>query len=99
MFAGDPRQDDFDIWIDIDNFQPWVATQRHSSVANYLYIDGHVAAYSWAKDDNASLVAIGLYPDSMGAPCGAHPHPDARVFTRLKLPLIPGPGIRLSRYL
>jgi prepilin-type processing-associated H-X9-DG protein/prepilin-type N-terminal cleavage/methylation domain-containing protein len=68
VFAGDPRQDDFDIWIDIENFQPWIATQRHSGAANYLYLDGHVATYPWTADDNASPVAIGLYPDSMGQP-------------------------------
>jgi prepilin-type N-terminal cleavage/methylation domain-containing protein/prepilin-type processing-associated H-X9-DG protein len=43
----DPKQDDFDIWLGTINFQPWIAFERHSGVANYLYLDGHVTALAW----------------------------------------------------
>jgi prepilin-type processing-associated H-X9-DG protein len=68
VFAGDPRQDDFDIWLDIMNFSPWIAKTRHNFVANYLYLDGHVVSLNWQPSDLTSPVAIGLYPDSMGDP-------------------------------
>jgi prepilin-type processing-associated H-X9-DG protein/prepilin-type N-terminal cleavage/methylation domain-containing protein len=66
--AGDPRQDDFDIWLDIANFSPWIARTRHSGVANYLYLDGHVTPLDWQPSDLTSPVAIGLFPDSSGQP-------------------------------
>ena len=68
VFSGDPRQDDFDIWLGVVNFQPWIATGRHIGTANYLFLDGHVASYQWAKLDPASPAAIGLFPDADGSP-------------------------------
>ena len=47
VLAGDPRQDDYDIWLGVEYFQPWIATRRHAGVANYLFLDGHVISYPW----------------------------------------------------
>jgi prepilin-type N-terminal cleavage/methylation domain-containing protein/prepilin-type processing-associated H-X9-DG protein len=40
--SNDPRQDDYDVWLGTQIFEPWIATTRHSGLANYLYLDGHV---------------------------------------------------------
>ena len=45
--GADPKQDDFDIWLGTVNFKPWIAYNRHSGLANYLYLDGHVATLTW----------------------------------------------------
>jgi prepilin-type N-terminal cleavage/methylation domain-containing protein/prepilin-type processing-associated H-X9-DG protein len=57
--GGDPKQDDFDIWLGTTIIQPWMAYDRHGGLANYLYLDGHVPTLAW--DD-----AVGdLFPDHM----------------------------------
>jgi prepilin-type N-terminal cleavage/methylation domain-containing protein/prepilin-type processing-associated H-X9-DG protein len=53
----DPRQDDFDIWLGTQNFQPWIAYDRHSGSANYLYLDGHADTLTWND------AVIHLFPD------------------------------------
>jgi prepilin-type processing-associated H-X9-DG protein/prepilin-type N-terminal cleavage/methylation domain-containing protein len=63
VFSGDPRQDDYDIWLGVKNFQPWIATTRHGGYANYLYLDGHVASYQWAALDATSPGGIYMFPD------------------------------------
>jgi prepilin-type N-terminal cleavage/methylation domain-containing protein/prepilin-type processing-associated H-X9-DG protein len=63
VLAGDPRQDDYDIWLGVVNFQPWIATQRHRQSANYLFLDGHVASYQWAALDPNSVAGIQMFPD------------------------------------
>jgi len=55
----DPRQDDFDIWLGSVSFQPWIAHDRHIGVANYLYLDGHVASLVWAD------AVPGFFPDQV----------------------------------
>ncbi len=45
--GADPKQDDFDIWLGTVNILPWITTDRHSGVANYLYLDGHVRTLNW----------------------------------------------------
>jgi prepilin-type N-terminal cleavage/methylation domain-containing protein/prepilin-type processing-associated H-X9-DG protein len=55
--ANDPRQDDYDIWLGTGIIQPWLAYNRHLNVANYLYLDGHVAALSW------DTAVADMYPD------------------------------------
>lgn len=45
--GADPKQDDFDIWLGTVNIQPWIAYNRHTGVANYLYLDGHVSTLTW----------------------------------------------------
>ena len=65
--GGDPKQDDFDIWLGTAMFKPWIAWDRHTSVANYLYLDGHVAALAWDDavadlfPDHSVLTADGSY--------------------------------------
>ena len=65
--GGDPKQDDFDIWLGTVLFQPWIAYDRHLSAANYLYLDGHVATLNWQDavadlfPDHVVLTADGSY--------------------------------------
>jgi prepilin-type processing-associated H-X9-DG protein/prepilin-type N-terminal cleavage/methylation domain-containing protein len=53
----DPRQDDYDIWLGTGIIKPWIKWDRHSGVANYLYLDGHAAALRWED------AVIDMYPD------------------------------------
>ena len=55
--GGDPRQDDYDIWLGTTIIKPWIASERHSGAANYLYLDGHVSTRRWAD------AVIDMYPD------------------------------------
>lgn len=57
--GGDPKQDDFDIWLGTTNFQPWIAYERHSGTANYLYLDGHVVSLTW------NVAVPDLFPDQV----------------------------------
>ncbi len=67
--GGDPKQDDFDIWLGTGIFKPWLAWGRHTSVANYLYLDGHVVTLAWDDavvdlfPDHVVLTADGSYPN------------------------------------
>jgi prepilin-type processing-associated H-X9-DG protein len=66
--GNDPRQDDFDIWLGTTTFKPWIAYERHTQLANYLYLDGHVVTLPWGdavKDffpDHAVLTQNSSYP-------------------------------------
>lgn len=66
--GGDPKQDDFDCWLGTDNIGPWIASKRHTGVANYLYLDGHVVSMPWTDavtdiyPDHVVLTADGSYP-------------------------------------
>jgi prepilin-type processing-associated H-X9-DG protein/prepilin-type N-terminal cleavage/methylation domain-containing protein len=55
--GGDPRQDDYDIWLGTGIIKPWIAHDRHGGVANYLYLDGHAATLPW------EVAVIDMYPD------------------------------------
>ncbi len=68
VWSGEPRQDDFDIWDGISNWQPWIATTRHGGYPNYLFLDGRVAQYRWLPGDLTSPAVIGLFPDTRGLP-------------------------------
>jgi prepilin-type processing-associated H-X9-DG protein len=57
--GGDPRQDDYDIWLGTGIIKPWLAHDRHGGVANYLYLDGHVATLPW------STAVVDMYPDKV----------------------------------
>jgi prepilin-type processing-associated H-X9-DG protein len=57
--GGDPRQDDYDIWLGAGIIQPWIAYQRHTSVANYLYLDGHAITLTWDQ------AVVDMYPDKV----------------------------------
>jgi prepilin-type N-terminal cleavage/methylation domain-containing protein/prepilin-type processing-associated H-X9-DG protein len=56
---GDPKQDDFDIWLGTPTIQPWIAHDRHVQAANYLYLDGHVVTLRW------DAAVVDLYPDKV----------------------------------
>ena len=55
--GGDPRQDDYDIWLGTETIQPWIAYARHTKAANYLYLDGHVVTLPW------DAAVIDMYPE------------------------------------
>jgi prepilin-type N-terminal cleavage/methylation domain-containing protein/prepilin-type processing-associated H-X9-DG protein len=67
--GGDPRQDDYDVWLGTRIIKPWIAWNRHSQVANYLYLDGHATAVTWEEavpdmyPDKIVLVDDGSYPN------------------------------------
>ena len=60
--------DDYDLWLGTGIIKPWIAYRRHTGVANYLYLDGHVSTLSWddaVRDmypDKVVLTADGSYP-------------------------------------
>jgi prepilin-type N-terminal cleavage/methylation domain-containing protein/prepilin-type processing-associated H-X9-DG protein len=66
--GGDPRQDDYDIWLGTNTFGPWIASRRHTQAANYLYLDGHVVTLTWDPavpdmfPDKVVLTQDGSYP-------------------------------------
>jgi prepilin-type N-terminal cleavage/methylation domain-containing protein/prepilin-type processing-associated H-X9-DG protein len=53
----DPRQDDYDIWLGTGIIKPWIAWDRHTNVANYLYLDGHSVTLTW------DAAVVDMYPD------------------------------------
>ena len=55
--GGDPRQDDYDIWLGTGIIKPWIGQDRHAGVANYLHLDGHAAALRW------DAAVVDMYPD------------------------------------
>jgi prepilin-type processing-associated H-X9-DG protein len=57
--GGEPRQDDYDIWLGTGIIKNWIASTRHTQVANYLYLDGHVSVLTW---DSA---VVDMYPDKV----------------------------------
>jgi prepilin-type processing-associated H-X9-DG protein len=67
--GGDPRQDDYDIWLGIGIITPWIAHDRHTDIANYLYLDGHVlalpldSAFADMYPDHDVLTQDGTYPN------------------------------------
>jgi prepilin-type N-terminal cleavage/methylation domain-containing protein/prepilin-type processing-associated H-X9-DG protein len=81
VLAGDPRQDDYDIWLGVAYFQPWIATRRHIGSPNYLFLDGHVTAYQWGKLDGTSPAGVNMFPDyyRFPAPGGGYQIPPVRL--------------------
>jgi prepilin-type N-terminal cleavage/methylation domain-containing protein/prepilin-type processing-associated H-X9-DG protein len=67
--GADPKQDDFDIWLGTTNIKPWIAFDRHTGAANWLYLDGHVMTLSWDDavpdlfPDHVVLVEDSSYPN------------------------------------
>jgi prepilin-type N-terminal cleavage/methylation domain-containing protein/prepilin-type processing-associated H-X9-DG protein len=55
--GNDPRQDDYDIWLGTGIIKPWIAYERHTERANYLYLDGHAITLTW------EVAAPDMYPD------------------------------------
>jgi prepilin-type processing-associated H-X9-DG protein/prepilin-type N-terminal cleavage/methylation domain-containing protein len=71
VYAGDPRQDDYDLWLDVQVFSNWQAYFRHGGYANYLFLDGHVATYFWLPPDPTSPAVIFQFPDTQNLPVPA----------------------------
>lgn len=67
-YGEDPRQDDYDIWLGTGIIKPWIAHDRHTGVANYLHLDGHVTSLAWDAavtnmyPDKVALTQDGSYP-------------------------------------
>jgi prepilin-type N-terminal cleavage/methylation domain-containing protein/prepilin-type processing-associated H-X9-DG protein len=57
--GGDPKQDDYDIWLGTNIIKGWIAWDRHSQAANYLYLDGHVVTLPW------DAAVVDMYPDKV----------------------------------
>jgi prepilin-type N-terminal cleavage/methylation domain-containing protein/prepilin-type processing-associated H-X9-DG protein len=55
--GGDPKQDDYDVWLGTGIIGPWIASDRHAPLANYLYLDGHVLSLVWGE------AVKDMYPD------------------------------------
>jgi prepilin-type N-terminal cleavage/methylation domain-containing protein/prepilin-type processing-associated H-X9-DG protein len=55
--GGDPKQDDYDIWLGTQIIKPWIAYDRHTQLANYLYLDGHATTLTWDE------AIVDMYPD------------------------------------
>jgi prepilin-type processing-associated H-X9-DG protein len=66
--GGDPRQDDYDIWLGTGIIKPWIAHERHAGAANYLYLDGHAVSLTRVvsvldmNPDKVVLTEGGSYP-------------------------------------
>jgi prepilin-type processing-associated H-X9-DG protein len=54
-YAGDARQDDYDIWLGTNVLDTWIPWNRHGT-SNVLFLDGH--ARSIARTD----ALLGMYP-------------------------------------
>jgi prepilin-type N-terminal cleavage/methylation domain-containing protein/prepilin-type processing-associated H-X9-DG protein len=59
--AGDPRQDDYDVWLGTGVLDTWVPWGRHGA-SNVLYLDGH------ARSVNRSEALPGMYPGGVVYP-------------------------------
>jgi prepilin-type N-terminal cleavage/methylation domain-containing protein/prepilin-type processing-associated H-X9-DG protein len=64
--AGDPRQDDYDIWLGTDVLDTWIPWDRHGS-SNVLYLDGH------ARSVNRADAVQAMYP-------GGQPYRESRFY-------------------
>jgi prepilin-type processing-associated H-X9-DG protein/prepilin-type N-terminal cleavage/methylation domain-containing protein len=54
-YAGDPRQDDYDIWLGTKVLDTWIPWSRHGS-SNVLFLDGH------ARSIQRTDALLGMYP-------------------------------------
>jgi prepilin-type N-terminal cleavage/methylation domain-containing protein/prepilin-type processing-associated H-X9-DG protein len=55
--GGDPRQDDYDIWLGTDVLDTWIPWGRHGNISNALYLDGHVRSVKRLES------LQGMYPE------------------------------------
>lgn len=62
--GGDPRQDDYDIWLGTLVLDTWIPWKRHGT-SNVLYMDGH------ARSVNRTDALLWMYP---GGSCYPDPH-------------------------
>jgi prepilin-type processing-associated H-X9-DG protein/prepilin-type N-terminal cleavage/methylation domain-containing protein len=54
--SGDPRQDDYDVWLGTDVLDTWIPWNRHGNTSNVLFLDGH------AKSVNRAEAVMSMYP-------------------------------------
>jgi prepilin-type processing-associated H-X9-DG protein len=54
--AGDPRQDDYDVWLGTKILDTWIPWERHGTASNVLFLDGH------ARSIRRAEALIGMYP-------------------------------------
>ncbi len=54
--SGEPRQDDYDIWLGTLILDTWIPWNIHGNVSNVLYLDGH------AKSVTRTEALLGMYP-------------------------------------
>jgi prepilin-type N-terminal cleavage/methylation domain-containing protein/prepilin-type processing-associated H-X9-DG protein len=59
--AGDPRQDDYDIWLGTDVLDTWIPWNRHGN-SNVLFLDGH------ARSIDRPQALLGMYPGGLTYP-------------------------------
>ena len=59
--GGDPRQDDYDIWLGTDVLDTWIPWNRHDA-SNVLFLDGH------ARSVNRTQALLRAYPCGMTYP-------------------------------
>ena len=60
-YAGDPRQDDYDIWLGTNILDTWIPWGRHGS-SNVLFLDGHV------RSIRRTDALLGMYPGGVVYP-------------------------------
>ncbi len=54
--GGDPRQDDYDIWVGTPTLDVWIDWKRHGDTSNVLFLDGH------AQSNRRSDALNQMYP-------------------------------------
>jgi prepilin-type N-terminal cleavage/methylation domain-containing protein/prepilin-type processing-associated H-X9-DG protein len=62
--SGEPRQDDYDIWLGTRVLDTWIAWDRHG-LANCLFMDGHVKSTSRADGYQAMYPGGQAFPNPM----------------------------------
>jgi prepilin-type N-terminal cleavage/methylation domain-containing protein/prepilin-type processing-associated H-X9-DG protein len=65
--AGDPRQDDYDIWLGTKVLDTWIPWKRHGA-SNVLYLDGHARSIDRTEALLAMYPGGIVYPDPMFYP-------------------------------
>jgi prepilin-type processing-associated H-X9-DG protein len=67
-FAGDPRQDDYDIWLGTRVLDTWIPWNRHGSSTNVLFLDGHVRSIQRPDALQGMYPGGAVYTDPMFYP-------------------------------
>ena len=62
--SGEPRQDDYDIWLGTRVLDSWIPWNRHGA-ANCLFMDGHVKPANRSEGYQAIYPGGQSYPDPM----------------------------------
>jgi prepilin-type processing-associated H-X9-DG protein len=67
-FAGDSRQDDYDIWLGTRVLDSWIPWNRHGSSTNVLFLDGHVRSIQRPDALQGMYPGGAVYTDPMFYP-------------------------------